>query len=295
MRFDVLESKLKPIVSKFIRETLPGKCSNHENVKILSELVRKLKQSELPEFSEIEKRIVNILFLKIFSENKGCLVVFERLNESLNNMNSCLELLAAYAAKVNSSLTDEIMKKYYPVFRDTHFEWQEDAKRYIPRCTCTSDNKFKYDLNFIIQDLKEKLDEKSKIYFIVFQRMNCVIEQVQESIQMMKSCNLKQLLEIIFSRPDELFLDFKSKIRELLTKWSNIQDKLLNFVEFEFSELESFVDDKDDEQFEQQHGSSEDLELWKIFKFHNSGQDDEKTKLVSALELVRINYPSIGY
>jgi hypothetical protein len=200
-------------------------------------------------------------------------------------MNSCLELLAIYAAKVNSSLTDEIMKKNYPEFRDKHFEWQEYAERYIPRCTFTSGNEFKGDLDFIIQDLKEKLDEQSKKYFIVFKRMTCVIEQVQK----IKSLNSEKLLEIIFSRPDELFLDFKSKIQELLTEWSNIQDKLLNFVEFEFSELESFVDEKDDEQFEQQHGSSGDQELWKIYNFHNSGQDHERTNLESALELVRRN------
>ena len=289
MRFNELESKLKPIVSNFIRETLRGKCSNHENVKILSELVRKLKQSELPDFSEIEKRIVNILFLKIFSENEGCLVVFERLIESLKNMSSCLELLAAYAAKVNSSLTDEIMKKYYPEFRDTHFEWQEDAGRYIPRCTLNGDD-FICDLDFIIQDLKEKLDAKSKKYFILFQRMNCVIEQVQESIQMIKSLNSEQLLEIIFSSPDELFTDFKSIIRDLFTKWARIQNELCDFVDFEFTELVSVVDEKEDEQIEQQYGSLEDPHKWEIFKYHNSGQDDdERTKFEFTLELARRN------
>jgi hypothetical protein len=286
MRFD----KLKQYILEYIQKKLVGEHSSDEQKTILSELVRKLEQSELPEFSEIEKRIVNVLFLKIFSENEDCLVVIERLNESLNDMNSCLELLAIYAAKVNSSLTDEIMKKNYPEFRDKHFEWQEDAKRYIPRCTCTSDNEFKHDLNFIIQDLKEKLDKHSKKYFIVFKRMTCVIEQVQERIQIIKSLNSEQLLEIIFSSPDELFLDFKSKIQELLTEWSNIQDKLLNFVEFEFSELESVVDEKDEEQFEQQHGSLEDPHKWEIFKYHNSGQDDdERTKFKFALELARRN------
>lgn len=79
MRFDVLERNLKQHVLRYIQDKLLGEHSSDEQKTILSELVRKLQQSELPEFSEIEKRIVNILFLKIFSENEDCLVVFERL------------------------------------------------------------------------------------------------------------------------------------------------------------------------------------------------------------------------
>ena len=151
MRFNELESKLKPIVSNFIRETLRGKCSNHENVKILSELVRKLKQSELPDFSEIEKRIVNILFLKIFSENEGCLVVFEKLIESINDMNSCLELLAAYAAKVNERFIYEIMKTQFKNFASKYFYYCSDTDSYTN--PCVNDDVLQYGLQSLLQHL----------------------------------------------------------------------------------------------------------------------------------------------
>ena len=284
MCFNVSERNLKQNVLKYIKDNLIGKYSNPEHEKILSELIRKLQQPVLPDFSEIEQRIINILFLKIFSENEECLVVFARLIESLKNMIACLELLAIYAAKVNSLLTDEIMKKYYHDLRDKHYEWQEDAKRYVLSRVLDHDE-FIRDINFIIQDLKKILDDKSKPFFDEIEDMNCVIHQVQKSIQMIKLSNAEQFVKIIFSSPeDELFPDFKSKIRELFTRWSKIQDELLKFVNFEFLELESDVDEEEDKQFEQKYGSSEDSRNWKEFNSYNSGQDDDKTNLMSALE-----------
>lgn len=288
MKFDVLERKWENIVLRYIQENLLGKCSNQEHKKILSDLVRKLQQSVLQKFSEIEKRIINILFIKIFSENEECLLVFTRLIESLKNMIACLEFLAIYAAKVNSLFTDEIMKKSYHELRDEHFELQEGANRYVRSCALNRDE-FKSDLAFIIQDLKEKLDEESNHFFDEIKRMNYVIEQVQESIQKMKSCNLEQLLEIIFSSPDELFPDFKSKIRELYTRWSKIQNELFKFVDLEYTELVTLVDNDDNEQVEQQYGSPENLDSWKKFRLDNPRQDDNETNLKNALELVRRN------
>jgi len=288
MKFSDLERNWKKIVSKYIKENLVGEHSNSEQEIVFSELVRKLEQSELPELSKIEKRIINILFLKIFSENEECLVVFEKLIESLKNMRECLEFLAIYADKVNNELTDIIMVKYYPVFRDKHYEWQKYTERYIPSSALDRDE-FNRDLAFIIEDLKTILHNNSKPYFREIEDMNRVIEQVQESIQKMKSCNLEQLLEIIFSSPDELFPDFKSKIRELYTRWSKIHDKLPKFVEFEFSEHKSDVDEYKDERFEQQFGPSTDLNDWRKFKLYNSGYNDEKTNVKSALKLVRRN------
>lgn len=288
MRFDVLENRSEQNVLKYIQENLLGKCSNPEYEKILSELVRKLQQQVLPDFSKIEKRVINILFLKIFSENEECLVVFARLIESLKNMIACLEFLAIYAAKVNSLFTDEIMVKSYPEFRDKHFEWQEGANRYVPSCALNRDE-FIRDLAFIIEDLKTILHNNSKPYFREIERMNYVIEQVQESIQKMKSCNLEQLLEIIFSSPDELFPDFKSKIRELYMRWSKIQNELFKFVDLEYTELVTLVDNDDNEQVEQQYGSSENPDSWKKFRLHNPRQDDNETNLKNALKLVLIN------
>lgn len=288
MKFDVLERKWENFVLRYIQENLLGKCSNQEHKKILSDLVRKLQQSVLPKFSEIEKRIINILFIKIFSENEECLVVFARLIESLKNMQNCLEHLAAYAAKVNSLFTDEIMKKSYHELRDEHFWWQEGANRYVPSCALNRDE-FIRDLAFIIKDLKTILHNNSKPYFREIERMNYVIEQVQESIQKMKSCNLEQLLEIIFSNRDELFPDFKSKIRELYTRWSKIQNELFKFVDLEHTELVTLVDNDDNEQVEQQYGSPENLDSWRKFRLDNPRQDDNETNLKNALELVRIN------
>lgn len=242
---------------------------NLMNEKILSDLVRKLQQSVLSEFSEIEKRIINILFIMIFSENEECLVVFARLIESLKNMQNCLELLAIYADKVNNELTDIIMVKYFPELRDKHYEWQEYTGRYIPRRGLDSDE-FNKDLAFIIENLKEILDDNSMPYYCEIEDMNRVIKPIQKSIQMMKSLNDEQLLEIIFSSPDELFPDFKSKIRELYTRWSKIHDKLPKFVKFEFSEHKSDVDEYKDECFEQQYGSSTDPNDWNKFKLYNS-------------------------
>jgi hypothetical protein len=284
MRFS--QTKWNRFILECIQKIIVGKhYSSDEQKQILSELVQKLQQTVLPDFSELEKRIINILFLKIFSENEECLVVFEKLIESLKNMRECLEFLAIYANKVNEELTDEIMKIYYPDIIDKHYEWQEHAERYVPSTSSALDNdEFNSDLNFIIQDRKKILDEKSKKYFIVFERMNYGIKQVQESIQKMKSCNLEQLLEIIFYHPDELFLDFKSKIRKLFTEWSKIHKELLNFVKFEFSEHEDIVDEDENKRFEQQYGSSEDPDDLRTFRLHNSGQNDDKTNLELALE-----------
>ena len=301
MRFDVLESKLKPIVSKFIRETLPGKCSNHENVKILSELVRKLKQSELPEFSEIEKRIVNILFLKIFSENEGCLVVFERLIESLKNMSSCLELLADYAAKVNERFIYEIMKTQFKNFASEYFYYCSDTKSYTN--PCVNDSILQDGLQSLLQHLKEKLYEESTPFIHEIESMNCMIEKVKQSIQTLKSSNTEQLLEIIFSHPDKLFPDFKSIIRELFTRWSIIQSNLIHFVVSEHMSLEIIINDDEEKRFEQQYGRSYDPRDWIKFLESNPSEDDfvqddtdqhdEKpslsTKLESALERVERN------
>jgi hypothetical protein len=288
MIFDVFEKKWIIYILKYIQENLLGKCSNPENEKIISDLVQKLQLSVLPKFSEIEKRIINILFLKIFSENEECLVVFARLIESLKNMIACLEFLAIYAAKVNSLFTDEIMKKSYHELRDKYFWWQEGANRYIPSCALNRDE-FIRDLAFIIEDLKKILHNNSKPFFDEIECMNCVIEQVQESIQKMKSCNLEQLLEIIFSSPDELFPDFKSKIRELYTRWSKIQNELFKFVDLEHTELVTLVDNDDNEQVEQQYGSPENLDSWRKFRLDNPRQDDNETNLKNALELVQRN------
>lgn len=133
MNFDKFEINWTKIVSKYIQDKLLGEHSSDEQKTILSELVRKLQQSELPEFSEIEKRVLNVLFLKIFSENEGCLVVFERLNESLNNMNSCLELLADYAAKVNQIFIYEIMKTRFKDLASEYF-YYSDRKSFTNPC-----------------------------------------------------------------------------------------------------------------------------------------------------------------
>ncbi len=288
MRFS--QTKWNRFILECIQKIIVGKhYSSDEQKQILSELVQKLQQTVLPDFSELEKRIINILFLKIFSENEECLVVFEKLIESLKNMRECLEFLAIYAHRVNSSLTDEIMINDYDYLRNKHFQWNKDVERYDRSCNFDGDE-FTTDLDFIVQDLKEKLDAKSKSFFDEIKTMNYVIEQVQESIQKMKSCNIEQLLEIIFSCPDKLFPDFKSKIQELFTRWSIIQDKLLRFVEFEFSEHEDIVDEDNDRRFEQQYGSSNANQAdWERFMEWNSGQNDDKTNLESALELVRIN------
>ena len=287
MRFDVLEKKWIIYILEYIQENLLGKCSNPENEKIISDLVRKLQQPVLPEFSEIEKRIINILFLKIFSENEECLLVFARLIESLKNMRECLDFLAIYAEKVNNELTDKIMVKYFHELRDKHYERQEYTGRYIPSCALDSDE-FNKDLAFIIENLKTILDNESSPYFREIEDMNSVIKQIQENIRMMKSLNAEQLLEIIFSSPDELFPDFKSKIRELYTRWSKIHDKLPKFVKSKFSEHESDVDEDEETRFEQEfsQGNQDD---WNKFKLYNSGYNDEKTNLESALELVRRN------
>jgi hypothetical protein len=287
MRFDVLENRLEKYVLEYIQENLLGKCSNQEYEKILSDLVRKLQQSVQPEFSEIEKRIINILFIMIFSENEECLVVFSRLIESLKNMQNCLELLAIYADKVNNELTDIIMVKYFPELRDKHYELQKYTGRYIPRRGLDSDE-FNKDLAFIIENLKTILDNESSPYFREIEDMNSVIKQIQENIRMMKSLNAEQLLEIIFSSPDELFPDFKSKIRELYTRWSKIHDKLPKFVKLKFSEHESDVDEDEETRFEQEfsQGNQDD---WNKFKLYNSGYNDEKTNFKSALKLVRRN------
>ena len=158
-RFDVLERNWKQIVLEYIQKNLLGKCSNHENEKILNELVQKLQKSELPEFSKIEKRIINILFLKIFSENEGCLVVFERLNKSINNMYSCLELLAAYAAKVNERFIYEIMKTQFKNFASKYFYSCSDTKSYTN--PCVNDSILQDGLQSLLQHLKEKLYEES--------------------------------------------------------------------------------------------------------------------------------------
>ena len=119
--------------------------------------------------------------------------------------------------------------------------------------------------------------------------MNCVIEQVQESIQKMKSCNLEQFLKIIFSSPDKLFPDFKSKIRELYTRWSKIQNELFKFVDLEHTKLVTLVDNDDNKQVEQQYGSPENPDSWIKFRLDNPRQDDNETNLKNALEHVQRN------
>lgn len=301
MKFDVLERNWKKIVSKFIREPLQGKCSNHENVNILSELVRKLEQSELPDFSEIEKRIVNILFLKIFSENEGCLVVFERLIESLKNMSSCLELLADYAAKVNERFIYEIMKTQFKDLASEYFYYCSDTKSYTT--PYENDSILQDGLQSLLQHLKEKLYEESTPFINEIESMNHMIEKVQQSIQTLKSSNTEQLLEIIFSHPDKLFHDFKSIIRNLFTRWSIIQYKLFDFVDSELTSLKIIIDDDEEKRFEQQYGRTGNQDVWRKFLESNPSEDDfvqddtdqhdEKsslsTKLVSALERVERN------
>jgi hypothetical protein len=301
MKFDVLERNWIKIVSKFIREPLQGKCSNHENVNILSELVRKLEQSELPDFSEIEKRIVNILFLKIFSENECCLVVFEKLIESINDMNSCLELLADYAAKVNERFIYEIMKTQFKDLASEYFYYCSDTKSYTT--PYENDSILQDGLQSLLQHLKEKLYEESTPFINEIESMNHMIEKVQQSIQTLKSSNTEQLLEIIFSHPDKLFHDFKSIIRNLFTRWSIIQYKLFDFVDSELTSLKIIIDDDEEKRFEQQYGRTGNQDVWRKFLESNPSEDDfvqddtdqhdEKsslsTKLVSALERVERN------
>jgi hypothetical protein len=306
MRFDVLERNLKQSVLRYIQENLLGKCSNHENETNLSELVRKLQQSEkseLPEFSEIEKRVLNVLFLKIFSENEGCLVVFDRLNESLNNMNSCLELLADYAAKFNEIFISEIMKKRFIDLASEYFYYSDRNSFTNP---CVNDDVLQAGLQSLLQYLKEKLDEESTPFIHEIEYMNRMIEKVKQCIQTLKSSNAEQLLEIIFSHPDKLFPDFKSIIRNLFTRWSIIQSDLIHFVESEYMSLEIIINDDEEKRFEQQYGRTDNLDVWRKFyelysrEFNkddtdqdNTEQDDEKpslsTKLEFALELARRN------
>jgi hypothetical protein len=306
MRFDVLERNLKQSVLRYIQENLLGKCSNHENETNLSELVRKLQQSEkseLPEFSEIEKRVLNVLFLKIFSENEGCLVVFDRLNESLNNMNSCLELLADYAAKFNEIFISEIMKKRFIDLASEYFYYSDRNSFTNP---CVNDDVLQAGLQSLLQYLKEKLDEESTPFIHEIEYMNRMIEKVKQCIQTLKSSNAEQLLEIIFSHPDKLFPDFKSIIRNLFTRWSIIQSDLIHFVESEYMSLEIIINDDEEKRFEQQYGRTDNLDVWRKFyelysrEFNkddtdqdNTEQDDAKpslsTKLEFALELARRN------
>lgn len=156
-RFDVLERNWKQIVLEYIQKNLLGKCSNHENEKILNELVQKLQKSELPEFSKIEKRIINILFLKIFSENEECLVVLEKLIESLKNMRECLEFLAIYEAKVNEIFIDEIMKKDDDWARE--FYYYSDTGVFTT--PCVNYPVLHTGFQSLLQYLKKKLSEES--------------------------------------------------------------------------------------------------------------------------------------
>lgn len=301
MRFDVLERNLKQHVLRYIQDKLLGEHSSDEQKTILSELVRKLQQSELQKFSEIEKRIINILFLKIFSENEGCLVVFERLNESLKNMSSCLELLADYAAKVNERFIYEIMKTQFKDLASEYFYYCSDTKSYTK--PCVNDSILQDGLQSLLQHLKEKLYEESTPFIHEIESMNHMIENVQQSIQTLKSSNTEQLLEIIFSHPDKLFHDFKSIIRNLFTRWSIIQSELIHFVVSEHMSLEIIINDDEEKRFEQQNGRTDNQNVWRKFLESNPSEDDfvqddtdqhdEKpslsTKLESALKLVLRN------
>ncbi len=295
-RFNVLESKCPRVVLEYIQKNLLGKFSNSEREIVFSDFVRKLQQSEksdLPEFSEIEKRIINILFLKIFSENEGCLVVFERLNESLNNMGKCLELLAAYAAKVNEIFIDEIMKKdFHDLARELYYF---DSGVFTTPFVDYSD--LHNEFQSLLQHLEEKLSEESTPFIRGIKFMNPMIKNIEKWIQTLKSSNTEQLLEIIFSCPDELFPDFKSEIRELFTRWEIIQGNLLRFVDSEMTDLAIIIGDDDDDDDEEKRSqrlfySFEILNYDFKFKVDEIDQycwETDLSNLESAVKLVEIN------
>jgi hypothetical protein len=294
MRFDVLERKWIINVLKYIQENLLGKCSNQEYEKILSDLVRKLQQSVQPEFSEIEKRIINILFLKIFSENEECLVVFEKLIQSLKNMRECLDFLAIYEAIVNEIFIDEIMKKsYYDLALEFYYS---DTGFFTTPCVDYS--VLHTGFQSLLQYLEEKLFEESTHFISEIKFMNPMIKNIEKWIQTLKSSNTEQLLEIIFSCPDELFPDFKSEIRELFTRWSIIQNNLLRFVDHEMTYLAIIIGDDDDDDDDEKKYSDPQFYSFENqvyeFKFRKDefGQccwETDLSNLESALELVRRN------
>lgn len=294
MKFDVLERNSNKYILKYTQDMLLGKCSNHQNEQILFELVRKLEQSELPDFSKIEQRIINILFLKIFSENEGCLVVFEKLIESLKNMRECLEFLAIYEAKVNEIFIDEIMKKDDDWARE--FYYYSDTGVFTT--PCVDYPVLHTGFQSLLQYLEEKLYEESTPFIREIKFMNHMIKNIEKWIQTLKSSNTEQLLEIIFSCPDELFPDFKSEIRELFTRWSIIQNNLLSFVDNEMSYLAIIIGDDDDDDDDEKKYSEPQFYSFKNqnydFKFRKDEFEQYRwetdlTNLESALELVQIN------
>ena len=294
MRFNVLERNSKKNVLEFIRKNLLGKCSDNENEKILNELVQKLQKSELPDFSKIEKRIINILFLKIFSENEECLVVFEKLIESLKNMRECLDFLAIYEAIVNEIFIDEIMKKDDDGARE--FYYYSDTGVFTT--PCVNYPVLHTGFQSLLQHLEKKLSEESTPFIREIKFMNPMIKNIEKWIQTLKSSNTEQLLEIIFSCPDELFPDFKSEIRELFTRWSIIQNNLLRFVDHEMTYLAIIIgDDDDDDDDEKKHSQpqfysfeNQDYEF-KFMKdeFEQYRWETDLTNIESALEFVQIN------
>ena len=232
-------------------------------------------------------------------------MVFEKLIESINDMNSCLELLAAYAAKVNERFIYEIMKTQFKDLASEYF-YCSDTKSYTN--PCVNDSILQDGLQSLLQHLKEKLYEESTPFIHEIESMNRMIKKVKQSIQTLKSSNTEQLLEIIFSHPDKLFPDFKSInfksiIRNLFTRWSIIQSNLIHFVVSEHMSLEIIINDDEEKRFEQQYGRSDDPRDWRKFLESNSSegeffqddtdQHDEKpslsTKLESALERVERN------
>lgn len=221
-------------------------------------------------------------------------------------MSSCLELLADYAAKVNERFIYEIMKTQFKDLASEYFYYCSDTKSYTN--PCVNDSILQDGLQSLLQHLKEKLYEESTPFIHEIESMNHMIENVQQSIQTLKSSNTEQLLEIIFSHPDKLFHDFKSInfksiIRNLFTRWSIIQSDLIHFVVSEHMSLEIIINDDEEKRFEQQYGRTDNQNVWRNFLKYNpsegeffqddTDQHDEKsslsTKLVFDLELARIN------
>ncbi len=176
---------------------------------MIHELIQKISSSEPIEYSELEKQIIAILYVKSFLESQAV----ARLKGMINlcpSIRECLQLLETYSEKFFKGM------KYGPN-EDEHEDEDEDEDESIPKIDPITMRSFHEKLNTLLHQLTELQPKIDRIKTVFSERYS--LESLFSSCHVLLS--LRESSQQLQDELEERTLDFKTFRNKVVTFFHN--------------------------------------------------------------------------
>ena len=243
-----------PSFSNHLSRVNPELKRLSEQISILQELIRKIKE-DIPELSEREQQIVQILLCKSFLESRGIPRVLNMI-ELCRMMYKSLELLETYSDEIFCEMEKEIEKRG---LESKEFDIDQDGMR---------NNKQSLDKILpVISGLNDKF------------------------VKISSSFSEKYSIDTLLSGSEELLLlvesikNIQKDIEEKTDELDQIRQSVIKFVELELSFRFDFVQEVERDDYESASAAFNDPD--DFYRFYEEPAGNLRLELKKSLEIMK--------